>query len=164
MKLYTAKAVAVFLGLTERRIGQLRDEGIISEIQPNLYNLQTVTQQYIKYIKGDQEDGAALDYKRERALLVKSKREKEEINLDLMRKKVIDTVTVEQVMSDMLIKFRSRILSVPAKLAPELVNKKDKTEIFKLIKNATDEALEELSEFDKIFDFILEEEKECAET
>ena len=34
MTLYTSKVVAKWLGLTERRVRQLRDEGIISEKMP----------------------------------------------------------------------------------------------------------------------------------
>lgn len=36
MKLYTGKVVAEWLGLTERRVRQLRDEGVISEKVPGL--------------------------------------------------------------------------------------------------------------------------------
>ena len=40
MKLYTSKVVAQWLGLTERRVRQLRDEGVIAEARPGLYDLQ----------------------------------------------------------------------------------------------------------------------------
>ena len=40
MTLYTSKVVAQWLCLTERRVRQLRDEGVIVEARPGLYELQ----------------------------------------------------------------------------------------------------------------------------
>ena len=40
MRLYTSKVIADWLGLTERRVRQLRDEGIIEEQAPGLYDLR----------------------------------------------------------------------------------------------------------------------------
>ena len=40
--------------------------------------------------------------------------------------------------------------AIPAKLSPIMAKKKDQTEIFKLMKAAIDETLEELADFDKI--------------
>ena len=39
MKLYNAKAIARFLDLSERRVRQLRDEKVIEEYSPGLYDL-----------------------------------------------------------------------------------------------------------------------------
>ena len=36
MTLYTSKAVAQWLGLTERRIRQMRDAGILQEARPEI--------------------------------------------------------------------------------------------------------------------------------
>lgn len=52
MKLYTSKVVAQWLGLTERRVRQLRDEGVIAEARPGLYDLQPTVAKYITYIGG----------------------------------------------------------------------------------------------------------------
>ena len=43
MRLYTSKVIADWLGLTERRVRQLRDEGIIEEQAPGLYDLRATT-------------------------------------------------------------------------------------------------------------------------
>jgi len=37
MTLYTSKVIAQWLCLTERRVRQLRDEGVIVEARPGLY-------------------------------------------------------------------------------------------------------------------------------
>ena len=50
MALYTSKVVAQYLNLTERRVRQLRDEGVIREKRPGLYDLIDTMSRYIKYI------------------------------------------------------------------------------------------------------------------
>ena len=50
MTLYTSKVVAQYLNLTERRVRQLRDEGVIREKRPGLYDLIDTMSRYIKYI------------------------------------------------------------------------------------------------------------------
>ena len=52
MTLYTSKVIAQWLCLTERRVRQLRDEGVIVEARPGLYELQPTVARYIKYLGG----------------------------------------------------------------------------------------------------------------
>lgn len=52
MTLYTSKVIARWLCLTERRVRQLRDEGVIVEARPGLYELQPTVARYIKYLGG----------------------------------------------------------------------------------------------------------------
>ena len=56
MTLYTSKVVAQWLCLTERRVRQLRDEGVIVEARPGLYELQPTVARYITYIGGAGKD------------------------------------------------------------------------------------------------------------
>ncbi len=151
MKLYTVKVVAKYLDMTERNVRILRDKNIITESAPGLFDLARVIPQYIEYIrKGGTEEETA-DYNVERAKLVKAKRENEELELALKRKELHRTEDIEQVMTDTLIRFKTRLLAIPAKVSPILAKKTNQTEIFEIIKSATDEALEELADFDGIF-------------
>lgn len=152
MKLYTSAAIARWLDLTERRVRQLRDKKIIEEARPGLYNLLDTLHRYIHYLRKDGTDNEIdIDYNTERARLVKAKREKEELELELQRREVLKAEDVEQVMTDMLLRFRSKIRSIPVKLSPTLSTETDQTEIFMILKKATDEALEELADFDGTF-------------
>jgi phage terminase Nu1 subunit (DNA packaging protein) len=161
LKAYTTKAVANWLDLSERRVRQLRDEKVITEIRPGLYDLKTVNKQYINYLrKNNPESESAIDYNAERAKLVRAKRESQELELQMRRNEVHTTEDVEQVMTDTLVRFKTRLMAVPAKLSPILSKKKDQTEIFKLLKNAIDEALEELSDFQTVFGYGIDDEKE----
>lgn len=151
MKLYTVKVVAKYLNMTERNVRILRDKNIITERAPGLFDLARVIPQYIEYIRKGGTEEETTDYNVERAKLVKAKRENEELELALKRKELHRTEDIEQVMTDTLIRFKTRLLAVPAKVSPILAKKTNQTEIFEIIKSATDEALEELADFDGIF-------------
>lgn len=72
MKLYTTKIVAQYLDLSERRVRQLRDEGVLEEKAPGLYDLRSSVRRYINYLRGD--EGGKADLNEERAKLTKEKR------------------------------------------------------------------------------------------
>lgn len=138
--------------MTERNVRTLRDKGVLTEYKPGLYDLQTATRQYINFLRKKNPDAEEkVDYNTERAKLVRAKRESQELELQLRKNEVHTTEDVEQVMTDMLIRFKTRLMAIPAKLSPILAKKTEQTEIFKLIKSAVDEALEELADFDTAF-------------
>ena len=159
MKLYTVKAVAAWLDLTESRVRQLRKDKIITERQPGLYELKTVTHEYINYLRKGSPTEASVDYNTERAKLVRAKRESQELELRLRKNELHEAEEIEKVMTDTLIKFKARLMAIPAKQSPILSKKKDQTEIFKLLKAAIDEALEELADFQKLFGYTVEDEE-----
>lgn len=152
MKLYTAAAVARRLDMTERNVRTLRDKGVLTEYKPGLYDLEAATRQYINFLRKKNPDAEEkVDYNTERAKLVRAKREGQELELQLRKNEVHTTEDVESVMTDMLIRFRTRLMAIPAKLSPTLTKKTEEVEIFKLLKAAVDEALEELADFDTTF-------------
>ena len=82
MKLYTSAAIARYLDMTERNVRTLRDKGILTEYKPELYDLQTVTKQYINFLrKKNPEAEEKVDYNTERAKLVRAKREYQELEV-----------------------------------------------------------------------------------
>lgn len=151
MKMYTAAAVARRLDMTERNVRLLRDKGVLTEYKPGLYDLQTVTVQYINFLrKKNPEAEDKVDYNTERAKLVRAKRESEELELQVRKNELHTTEDIEKALTDMLVNFRTKLMAIPAKLSPIMAKKKDQTEIFKLMKAEIDETLEELADFDKI--------------
>lgn len=152
MKLYTAKAVAAWLGMTERNVRKLRDKNIIKEFKPGLYKLQDVTQQYITYLQNkNPETEGTLDYNEERAKLMRAKRESVEVELRTRRNELHEAGEVEQVMTDMLIRFKTKMMAIPAKQSPIIASKTDQTEIFSILKRAIEEALDELATYEEAF-------------
>ena len=82
MKLYTCEAVADWLALTTRRVRQLRDEGVISERLPGLYEMKATVTRYIMYLR---KGSGKTDLNDERALLTRAKREAADMENDLRR-------------------------------------------------------------------------------
>lgn len=147
--------------MTERNVRLLRDKGVLTEYKPGLYDLQTVTVQYINFLrKKNPEAEDKVDYNTERAKLVRAKRESEELELQVRKNELHTTEDIEKALTDMLVNFRTKLMAIPAKLSPIMAKKKDQTEIFNLMKAAIDETLEELADFDKICKEDKEKDKE----
>lgn len=161
MRVYDVKAVARFLDISERRVRQLRDEKIIVEVRPGLYNLIDTNHRYINYLrKRNPESEEIIDYNTERAKLVRAKRINEEYDLMLKENKLHSSEDIESVMEDMLVNFKARLMAIPAKLTPVLCKKTDRAEIFRLLKEHIEEALLELSDFGATFGDVQTENEE----
>ena len=142
MTLYTSKVVAQHLNLTERRVRQLRDEGVIREKRPGLYDLVDTMTRYIKYIGA----GSKADLNDERAKLTKEKRIAAETENRVRKAELLEVGDVEKAYSAMMMNFRSRILALPQKLAPAVVAMEgDEQQVQDLIQAELEEALETLS-------------------
>ena len=144
MTLYTSKVVAQWLCLTERRVRQLRDEGVIVEARPGLYELQPTVARYITYIGGAGKETLT----NERMKLTRAKREAAELENELRKGEVHRTEDIERGIKSMFLNIRSRFLALPAKLSPTLATMGgNQTGIFDELKQAFDEILEEMSDY-----------------
>lgn len=112
MTLYTSKVIAQWLCLTERRVRQLRDEGVIVEARPGLYELQPTVARYIKYLGGAGKESLNT----ERMKLTAEKRKAAEMDNDLRRGDLHSTQDIEKGIQTMCLNIRSRFLAMPAKL------------------------------------------------
>lgn len=142
--------LAEILGLSDRRIRQLEQEGVISKIERGKFNLPKAVQQYISWIKSQ---AAAkyeeeLDLRKEKTLLTRAQRQKTELELQIMRGELHRSEDVQRVMNDMLGAFRARCLAIPSKAAPQIQGQTDLAVIQDVIKKEVYEALAELSEYD----------------
>ena len=144
MTLYTSKVVADWLGLTERRVRQLRDEGIIEEARPGLYELKPTVTRYIKYLGGAGKE----NLNSERTKLTAEKRKAAQMDNMIRQGKLHATEDIELGLKTMCLNMRARFMALPAKLSKELASMGgDQAGIFDLLKEAIDEALEELSDY-----------------
>lgn len=145
-------AIAKMFNLTERRVRQLVEEGIINRIGHGRFDLIDTVSKYITYLKlsadtFDESDVAeSLDY--EKWLHEKAKREKAEIELAHLKNEMHRSEEIEKVLNHMVMAFRSKMLSLPSKMALILVNKNDPKLIEALIERDIHEALKEISEYD----------------
>ena len=161
MTLYTASAVAEWLGITAHRVRQLRNEGVLVEVKPGLYNMKQCVQRYLNYKTGD--GGAREQLTAEKARRERTRADLEEMQLEVARGELHKTEDVEKALNTMIANFRTRMLEIPAKHAGTLVQITDQGEAFTLLKDAIYEALDELSDFDKAMAEPDEEEAENAE-
>ena len=146
MKLYTTKIVAQYLDLSERRVRQLRDEGVLEEKAPGLYDLRSSVRRYINYLRGD--EGGKADLNEERAKLTKEKRiaaetENKVRNGELYRK---SDITVG--MNTVVMNPRPSRLALPNKLAANIAKLDgDEGKIMDLLQSSLYEIIEEFSNY-----------------
>ena len=144
MKLCTDKVVADWLALTPKRVKQLRDEGVLIEKSPGLYDLRASVLRYVNYIR----TGNRADLNGERALLTKAKREAADMENKVRRGELHSSEDIEKGIKTMCLNIRSRFLTLPAKLAPKLAEMSgNQAAIFDELTRAMKEALEGLSNY-----------------
>lgn len=151
MKLYTAAAIARELGISASEINAMQKAGAIDYEQGKLYALKPTAKRAIAYYKGKHTGHEALDYSTERAMLMRTKRIAAEHELDLQEGKLHEAGDVEKIVTDMLLNFRARIMGVPAKLAPKIAKEQDEGRAYEILKEAMDDALNELSDYNNLF-------------
>ena len=93
MKLYTSNVVADWLAVTPRRVRQLRDEGVIAEKAPGLYELQSCVVRYISYLR---KGNGSTNLNDERAMLTKAKREAADMENEERRGNLHSTGDIEK--------------------------------------------------------------------
>lgn len=105
--------------------------------KPGKYDLEECIRIYVE----------ANDGKDESTLLKKAERELKEHKLKEKQGLFHHRDDIVMIVSDMLVRFRGKINSIPTKLAIELMNKENSREIESILKKELDSALEELSEY-----------------
>lgn len=158
-------AIAKMFGVTDRRVRQFVEEGVIDRIGHGRYDVSDTVLKYVTHLRlsNDQLDQSditeSLDY--EKYLHEKAKREKAEIELAHIKGRMHTSTEVEKVMNNMLASFRARILAIPSKTAPSLIARDEISQIEQIIEVQVHEALSELSEYDpKMFMDARDEEEE----
>lgn len=149
MKLYTSNAVAEWLAVTPRRVRQLRDEGVITEKVPGLYDLKSSVVRYISYLRKGSGNTNLND---ERAMLTKAKREAADMENEVRRGSLCSVEEIEKGLSTLCLNMRGRFSGLPAKLSGELSQMGgNQAGIHDKLKAAIDETLEDLSRFSVAF-------------
>lgn len=145
----SVKIIAELLLLSERRVQQLVKEKIIPRASAGEYDLAPSVQGYIRYLQERIRSGDDADLAREKALLTKAQRETAELELAAMRGDMHKSEDVMTVWTECLVNCRSRLLAIPAKLAPELHEAEMVGDVQEKLRKAINEALDELAEYSK---------------
>ena len=141
------------IGVSDRRIRQLAEEGIIVRTAKGRYKLMESARNYILSLKVSMEASGAdlpdgkLDLEEEKAIHERVKRQISELKLQTMRGELHKSLDVERVMTDVLVSVKAKLLSMPTKLAPLLVARENADYIRALINKEVLEALNELKDY-----------------
>ena len=144
------KELAQCLGISSRRVRQLKDEGLfrLSKAERG-YILEQSIQEYIEY-KVNAETGRRASISKEE---VQAEHEEVKMKISLLklrklRRELHEAEDVEAFLSSMLLRFRNRLLAVPSKLAMEVAGETDLNVIMQVTKREMLAVLEELAEYD----------------
>jgi phage terminase Nu1 subunit (DNA packaging protein) len=141
--------ICEILGFSPRRIQQLAKENALVRVSHGKYDLPASIQKYIDYnIEINSMFDGQLDKTQEEAKWVIARRQKTELEVQIMKGELHRSEDVQMVMSDMLGNFRARLLSLPSKVVPQLLGKTDILAVKQMLKDAVHEALNELSDYD----------------
>ncbi len=165
----SAKVLGELIGVGDRQIRNLAEEGILVRNSHGKYILTRSIKNYITNLKiakagqnvaSDFDDGT-LDLNTEKAKNEHYKAMISEIRVQLMKNEVHKSQDVGAVITDMFTKFRSKMMAMPPSLAPKLERKR-KEEIQELLSEKVNEALNELADYNPA-DYYADEYVELSE-
>ena len=144
-QVYPAKVIASLLDISERRVTQLVNEGIIPKTDRGRYELFPVVQGYIKFLRERKlgEAVVSLDEARQRKLAAEA--EMAEIDLAKARADVVLVEDVGKQWDAILSAVKTRLLAVPNKVAPLASVEIDQAIVKEIIEDGIHTALGELA-------------------
>ncbi|CDG37242.1 hypothetical protein CTHBC1_2659 [Acetivibrio thermocellus BC1] len=153
--LQKTQVIAKLFGLTVRRVQQLTQEGIISQVDGKGYDLLPTIQRYIKYLQdkayGREEKAQMADLEAEKLNaeieLKRSKARMAELELMELEGKMHRSEDVEAMTTDLILNIRSMLLALPGLLAVDLAEISNPAEVSERIKEAVYDILGELSNY-----------------
>jgi len=142
--------IAKLLDLSERRVQQLSREGVIPKAQRGQYELVGSVRGYVQYLREQaaKAQAGAPDYASERARFIRARADLAEIEADEKRGSVLVAEDVEAAWIAVLALLRTRLLSLPDRLAPQVFDQSTIGDTRTLIRSAIREVLDDLAEPD----------------
>jgi phage terminase Nu1 subunit (DNA packaging protein) len=134
--------IAEAFGVTTRAIQKWHNEGMPLEGmdgKENQYDLTKCVEWYVKRRVGN-------DLQYEKTRLTKAQANKTELEGKLLERELLRADNVKNVWVSQIIAFRSRVLAMPTKLAPDILQATSLTEAKGIIADALEEALKEFKD------------------
>lgn len=136
---------ANLVGKSSRWIRQLTNDGVLTQCGRGKYKLGETLSAYIEYVAGGKAGDDKMthaDVKAEHEML---KKEKTELQLQQLRGQLHDANDVRAVMGDMILSAKSKFLSLPVRISPQLegesakaIEKKLREEVTEILKVLVD--------------------------
>lgn len=151
------KELAAILGITDRRIRALKSEfglfegNVVGGKKTKTYQLEKCVPEYIRYkLEAEVQGGTSYDKEKEQAEHEQIKKKISILRLRRLRRELHEADDVEEFLTNMLVSFKSRLLSIPQKVAPLIVGEDDVNVILEMVEKEVFQALDELSEYDPL--------------
>ena len=147
----SVQVIARLLMISERRVQQLANEGVIPRSETRRYNLEESVQAYIQFLQGKNVGrGMAdeqIDFHEEKARLTKIQADKAQLELDEMARSLVKAEDVSREWYNAVTDCKGRLLSIPSKAAPIVAAETSAGACKKIIDDLVYEALEELGSY-----------------
>ena len=147
---FNITAISKLLKLTERRIQQLAKDNIIPRAERGKYDLVSSVHGYIDFLKAKAGgDFTAEDVIKNKNKLIKAKAELAEIEKMKATSELIPQEEVKSSWLELVHKLKQKLLSIPNKISPILVNIKNTNQIKLILQEKIYEALYEITSDDR---------------
>lgn len=149
-----AKTVGNMLGISERHVRRLVNEGILTRVKNGQYDIVECGRRYIENIREKQQLTDKLYEKLKQELLAeqvlheRAKKRKAELVVAEMEGSMHNAQDIERLWGWTVTSFKTRIRALPLKIAPQIQHINDLAEINTILHREIDEALMELSGYD----------------
>ena len=147
--------LAGLLDVTERRVQQLADEGIIVKVRHGVYELEPSVTGYVRFL-GEMipnkmaKDSGVIDAKkegeRERARLLSAKADREELELKERQGKLVDREKERRAAFRLGRSLRNSLLNIPSRVSVEVAAESDSNKVFRKLEGEIIEALSMVAE------------------
>ena len=140
--------IAKLLDLSERRVQQLSREGVIPKAERGQYDLIGSVRGYVRYLRDQalKAQAGAPDYAAERARFIRARADLSEMEAEQKRRSLIAADQIEAAWIAVLALLRTRLLSLPDRLAPQAFDQPTVGDTRNLIRAAIREVLDDLAQ------------------
>ena len=147
----SVQVIARLLMISERRVQQLANEGVIPRSETRRYNLEESVQAYIQFLQGKNVGRGMADeqiqFHEEKGRLTKIQAHKAQLELDEMARSLVKAEDVSREWYNAVTDCKGRLLSIPSKAAPIVAAETSAGACKKIIDDLVFEALEELGSY-----------------
>lgn len=144
--LHSLDTISKLLDLSPRRVQQLSKEGVIPKESHGKYELVSAVRGYINYLKERTLNPNVISFDEVKAKKAAAEAELTIIELEEKKKELVRTEEVIESWLDIISSCKSKMLSLPAKLAPITAVENNPAICKSIIEQQIYEALDELSE------------------
>lgn len=133
----TESRMARLFGFSERKV---RDYFKEARVAPARYDLLFAIKIFVENSSGKDEVSEARRVDTEIKIL----------KLGIMQGEYHHVDDIKLLVTDMLARFKSKLIAIPSKASIQLLNKDNQREVEEILKNMINESLDELSEYDNL--------------